>query len=68
MSDRHITSIEHRPDDRIVYWVGTEVEPQAFGVTFRGDYSNVYRDGLVESLLMLLDMGDRQMDLLEGGE
>ena len=68
MSSRWITSIEHRPqDERIVYWIGNDAEPQQFGVTFLGDYQNCFRDGLVESMLMLMSIGDRQMDELEQG-
>lgn len=66
MSNRYITSIEHRPQDaRIVYWIGDEVEPQQFGITFRGDYQNSFRDGLVESQVLLMAIGDKQMEDLE---
>lgn len=61
MSSRYITSIEHRPQDgRIVYWIGDDVEPQQIGITFRGDYQNCFRDGQVESLLMLMSISDKQ--------
>ncbi len=63
MSSRWITSVELREqDDLIIYWCGTDAEPKEFGITFRGAYQNIHRDGTAESMLMALAMLEKQTE------
>lgn len=66
----HITDIEtiHAAHERVLtaYWLGDEKKRRQFGVTFVGDYTNSDRDGVVESIILALALGNDMMDTLEG--
>lgn len=54
----HITSVDER-DGLTIYWVGTDDKPQEYGVVFRGEYQNISRQSLAESVALANDiLGD----------
>ncbi len=53
------------PHQVAIYWMGDEKNPKQYGVCFPGDYFNIARQSLAESLALANDVLSDAVDHLE---
>lgn len=61
-----VQDIEKR-DNEVIYWVGEEKKKE-FGIIFEQPFTNIHRQGIVESIIFSLGLANDMIENIDNAE
>jgi len=66
MSQLFIQDVEKR-DNEVIYWIGEENKKE-FGIIFEQPFTNIHRQGIVESIIFSLGLANDMLENIDSNK